>query len=191
MLAEIKMQPDGSYRVRIYNPGDGMLLNHEPNLRGNGKYATFAQYEVPSISATDIDKLLALAVRTPRRFGPGSDPQHIYNRATLLKGSEKPHLNPNDITWQSPQKATDCTVDEGMKQDNRPADNLISIEGDVQKQLEGDKLSDADRQALHHLLDHASQITHQGDNGDIVSTQDFSRLLGKNLQCFGEIAPSS
>jgi hypothetical protein len=103
-----------------------MPLNHERQPRGNGKYATFAQYEVPSISATDIDKLLALAVRTPHRFGPGSDPQHIYNWATLLKSSENSHLSPNDITWQSPHKATDCTVDALNAYPLRKHDRIVS-----------------------------------------------------------------
>ena len=90
-----------------------------------------------------------------------------------------------DYRNRTERLAASLDVDEGMKRDSRPADNLISIEGDVRKQLEDHQLSDADHQALQHFLDHAGQIAHYGDKGDIVSTQDFSRLLGGNLQWFG------
>ena len=72
----------------------------------------------------------------------------------------------------------------GMKNDNTPADNLISIEGDVRKQLNDYDLSEEDKQALQSFLDNAGQIPHYGDQGDIVTTQDFSNLLGQNLQWF-------
>ena len=76
-------------------------------------------------------------------------------------------------------------ADEGMKRDNSPADNLISIEGDVRKQVNDYELSEEDKQALQSFLDNSGQITHYGDQGDVVNTQDFTNLLGQNLQWFG------
>ena len=76
-------------------------------------------------------------------------------------------------------------ADEGMKRDNSPADNLISIEGDVRKQVNDYELSEEDKQALQSFLDNSGQIAHYGDQGDIVNTQDFTNLLGQNLQWFG------
>jgi hypothetical protein len=71
-----------------------------------------------------------------------------------------------------------------MKRDNTPVDNLISIEGDVRKQLNDYELSEEDKRALQSFLDNADQIAHYGDQSDIVNTQDFTDLLGQNLQWF-------
>ena len=75
-------------------------------------------------------------------------------------------------------------ADESMKGDNTPADNLISIEGDLHKQLNDYELSEEDKQALQSFPDNAGQIAHYADQGNIVNTQDFTNLLGQNLQWF-------
>ena len=75
-------------------------------------------------------------------------------------------------------------VDEGMRADGKPADDLISIQGDVQKQLDSYPLSDSDRAALTRLLENESRMTHYGDNGDLVNAQDVNNLLSANLQWF-------
>ncbi len=80
--------------------------------------------------------------------------------------------------------AQSLDVDEGMRLDGRPADDLISIEGDIRQQAEAGTLSDADRAALYALLDNLHLIPHYGDLADIVSKPDVQQLLAANLQWF-------
>ena len=90
-----------------------------------------------------------------------------------------------DYRARSQRLGTSLDADESMRRDSTPEDGLISIEGDVRKQLNEYELSEDDKQALQNFLDNSGQIPHYGEDGDVVSEQEFKQLLGQNLQWFG------
>ena len=115
MLAEITQEADGSYRLRIYNSGDGLSRNHEADPARNGKYATCAEYKLSALPPEKLDQLLAMGVKKPgeKPGAPrlGANPDDIYIWAFMLDGAEKVKLPPEQIVWQTPQKAADCTLE--------------------------------------------------------------------------------
>ena len=96
-----------------------------------------------------------------------------------------------DFNTRIERLGTSLDVDEGMKRDGKPADNLISIDGDIQKQVNDQALFPQDKAALQSFLNNPGLIPHYGDEDDpLVSTQEFQHLLGQNLQWF-EGAPAT
>ena len=96
-----------------------------------------------------------------------------------------------DFNTRIERLSTSLDVDEGMRRDGMPADNLISIGGDIQKQVNDYALRPQDKAALQTFLSNPGLIPHYGDEDDpVVSTQEFQHLLGQNLQWF-ETTPTT
>ena len=96
----------------------------------------------------------------------------------------------DDYSARIDRLGTSLDVDEGQRRDGMAADDLISLAGDVQVQLDTYPLSRQDRLALQNFQAHSQAIAHYGDeDAPLVNAQDFKRLLGQNLQWFNQAAP--
>ena len=97
-----------------------------------------------------------------------------------------------DYQARTQRLSASLDADEGMKHYNAPADNLIAVAQDLRTQLNDYDLSAEDKQALQSFMDfmtedslaEGGQIAHYGEQGELISTQDFTNVLGQNLQWF-------
>ena len=108
MLAEIELLPDGRYTLRIFNSGEGLDKNHSAAPDGR-KNAAFVEYSFDSLDDAHLAELLDLGARAdPLNYSKSQD---VYDWAAKLPGAEKVNVPASEMTWQTPQKSGDCTLE--------------------------------------------------------------------------------
>jgi hypothetical protein len=109
MVAEIEYVGDSKCLVRLFNSAGGVTGYHPSHPSNPKKFSTFVEYEITNFQAADIVKLMSF--REGLSNNQATQSTDVYAWLDQLDRSQKIDVQPDELSWQTPQKSGDCSLE--------------------------------------------------------------------------------
>ena len=109
MVAEVEYLGDAKCLVRLFNSGDGVASHHPSPSSNPKKFSTFVEYEITDFQPADIASIMNFqAAGSHNRVTEADD---VYAWLDHLDRAQKMDVPPDEMSWQTTQKSSDCTLE--------------------------------------------------------------------------------